>query len=162
MRRDEIIPKAKEILAGVQVQFPEYNPTLDQINFSINSRMTASAGRAMYRFKLIELSEPIFTRDENDEGFKDTVLHEIAHILTPGKQHGYAWQWVARRIGGTGERCHTLKCERRKKGVRHTVTCPICNEPMKLGPTQYRRWTRLQEKYCHKKCLKNIRHKTFS
>ncbi len=38
----------------------------------------------------------------NDEGIRDTVLHEIAHALAgPDTHHGPLWKAIARRVGAT-------------------------------------------------------------
>ena len=41
--------------------------------------------------------------EANSDGwFRDVVLHEIAHALTPGAGHGQRWRETAIRIGSTG------------------------------------------------------------
>lgn len=43
----------------------------------------------------------------NDEPqVRDTILHEIAHALAPGDNHGAAWQAACRRIGAKPVRCY--------------------------------------------------------
>jgi hypothetical protein len=37
----------------------------------------------------------------------DTILHEIAHALTLGDGHGYAWKRKCIEIGAKPERCYT-------------------------------------------------------
>lgn len=52
----------------------------------------------------ITLSGPL--TDLNDEAtVRDTLLHEIAHALTPGAGHGPAWRAACRRLGARPERC---------------------------------------------------------
>lgn len=41
------------------------------------------------------------------EEMTQTILHEIAHALTPGHKHDYVWQRQARLLGHTGDRCAT-------------------------------------------------------
>jgi len=151
MTRTNIITEAKAIIADVARRFPEYEYKLRHTVVNLSDRLKTTAGKANHRFNMIILSVPIFTRPENIDGFRDTVLHEIAHLLTPGMRHNAIWQSVARRIGGTAERCHTLACERRR-GERHKVTCLICGKPMILGPTQYNRYLECPIMYKHKKC----------
>ena len=38
---------------------------------------------------------------------RDTILHEVAHALTPGDNHGPLWRRVCRQIGARPERCYT-------------------------------------------------------
>jgi hypothetical protein len=42
-----------------------------------------------------------------DHEVLDTILHEIAHALTPGHHHDQVWKRVARSIGANGERCYS-------------------------------------------------------
>lgn len=65
--------------------------------FAWNNRKRAF-GLCSYRKKEIQLS--IFLSEtEPFDSVCDTILHEIAHALTPGAGHGPAWKAVARRIG---------------------------------------------------------------
>lgn len=36
---------------------------------------------------------------------REVILHEIAHAMTPGDNHGYAWKRAARSLGIKGDRC---------------------------------------------------------
>lgn len=59
-------------------------------------------GQCDYRRKELNFSKYWTQRHTLDE-FTDTVLHEIAHALTPGDDHGKRWKSVAIKIGGTGK-----------------------------------------------------------
>jgi len=63
-------------------------------------------GVCKYRTRQITLSEKL-VRANSFEQCCDTVLHEIAHALTPGAKHGPAWKAAARRIGANPERCYS-------------------------------------------------------
>src|SRR6188474_344117 len=55
-------------------------------------------GLCSYKDKCIILNaHHIDTHPEPD--VIDTILHEIAHALTPGEQHGIVWQNKAREVG---------------------------------------------------------------
>ena len=47
------------------------------------------------------------TRIRTEEAVINTILHEIAHALTPGSNHGQAWLHKAVSIGCDGTRCST-------------------------------------------------------
>lgn len=63
-------------------------------------------GVCSYRTKTIGLSIPLVAANEEDR-VKDTILHEIAHALTPGAKHGPAWKAKCIEIGAKPERCYT-------------------------------------------------------
>ena len=56
------------------------------------------SGRCNYNYRLITLTLTYCAMMGKEE-IIDTVLHEIAHALTPGKGHGAEWQRIAKRIG---------------------------------------------------------------
>lgn len=65
-------------------------------------------GVCSYRRKIIGLSSTLVQL--NDEAHvRNTILHEIAHALTPGHHHDYVWKRKAIEIGCTGDRCYSSK-----------------------------------------------------
>jgi predicted SprT family Zn-dependent metalloprotease len=56
--------------------------------------------------RLITLSRPL-TLLNTEEQVRDTILHEIAHALTPGEGHGPRWRAKCREIGAKPARCYT-------------------------------------------------------
>lgn len=65
-------------------------------------------GCCKYSPKLITLSKPL-TLLNDEKSVKDTILHEIAHALTPGEGHGNVWKKVAIKVGCDGKRCYDSK-----------------------------------------------------
>ncbi|NBT51009.1 MAG: hypothetical protein EBT12_05555, partial [Marivivens sp.] len=65
-------------------------------------------GQCRYTPKEISLSRPL-TKANDEEQVRDTILHEIAHALTPGEGHGNVWKKVAIKIGCDGKRCYDSK-----------------------------------------------------
>lgn len=62
-------------------------------------------GLCSYRKRIISLSKPLTLLNSEDQ-ILDTILHEIAHALTP-KDHGHGNEWkiMARSLGAKPERC---------------------------------------------------------
>jgi predicted SprT family Zn-dependent metalloprotease len=61
-------------------------------------------GSCSYGSRTLSLSEPL-TLLNDAAVIEDTLLHEIAHALTPGAGHGPRWRAVARRLGATPRAC---------------------------------------------------------
>jgi predicted SprT family Zn-dependent metalloprotease len=77
----------------------------------------------------------------NDEAeVVDTILHEIAHALTPGDGHGPAWKAACLRIGAKPVRCYTDEtvASPPRRVARFALGCPRCQ----WSQPRYRRVTR--------------------
>jgi predicted SprT family Zn-dependent metalloprotease len=85
-------------------------------------------GCCSIRQKLIRLSAPL-TQLNSEEQVKDTILHEIAHALTPGQGHNRVWKQTAATIGARPERCYS---EEEVAGVRgrFEYRCPSCKHQL--------------------------------
>ena len=66
-------------------------------HFAFN-RQVKAFGQTSYSKRTISLSAPL-TALQDERHVADTILHEIAHALTPGALHGIEWQRVARQLG---------------------------------------------------------------
>lgn len=73
----------------------------------------SKAGCCNYKTKTIKLS-PTFVELNSDEEIINTILHEIAHALTPKHHHNKFWKRKAIEIGCTGSRCYSDKVKRQK------------------------------------------------
>lgn len=62
-------------------------------------------GSCSYRTKTIHLSLEL-TELNDIEPVRNTILHEIAHALTPKNRHGIMWKKKALEIGCDGKRCY--------------------------------------------------------
>ena len=105
-------------------------------------RSKTCAGRCSYGKKTIYISKH-YLQTASDFDIKDTILHEIAHALTPGHGHDDHWKSKAIDIGCSGDvYCDTfvkkryhVTCECRavnmhrhriRKWVRERGECPKC------------------------------------
>lgn len=61
-------------------------------------KMSRAYGRTFYGRKLIKLSSSQINRRPYRHSL-NTVLHEIAHALSPVRGHGYEWKEMARKVG---------------------------------------------------------------
>lgn len=68
-----------------------------------NSRMRF--GICRYKKKVIGLSRHLVSIN-SPERVKNTILHEIAHALTPGHGHDNVWREKAIELGCDGKRCY--------------------------------------------------------
>ncbi len=96
----------------------KYHIALSKVHFEVNTRLTSCAGRAYYKgadYGLIQISLPIFQRNPCIAELVETILHEIAHTMTPEAGHSLAWVLAAKSIGSTGTRCHSMKKAYTKK-----------------------------------------------
>jgi predicted SprT family Zn-dependent metalloprotease len=154
--RQQILNRASEVLGSCYGLVPDLASDLERVHFAVSARMTRAAGNARPRTGEIRISLPYFEDPENfDSALDNVITHEIAHILSPPTRspgsrkfvsHGAAWKAMHRRLGGSGDRCHTLDLavgyERKaqRRAPRTGVECPCgCGETMHLGPTQLKR-----------------------
>jgi predicted SprT family Zn-dependent metalloprotease len=76
---------------------------LDEWRFAFD-RAKRRLGCCHYDRRTITLSGPL-TRLNAEAVVRDTVLHEIAHALTPGAGHGPRWKRAAAAIGAAPRSC---------------------------------------------------------
>jgi len=81
------------------------------------------AGLCMYGSRTISMSRYLVAMWGEDQVMQ-TLLHEVAHALTPGASHGPVWQAKAREIGFTrGTRTHNNEVV----PGRYIAVCDTCN-----------------------------------
>ena len=101
-----------ENLANEQLRV--HNLAQNGWRFGWNKRRL-SAGLCSYKKKIIYLST-LFTIDGTRADVLDTILHEIAHALSPGQKHNSVWKRKAIELGAIPKPCFTS--ETKYKDVR--------------------------------------------
>ena len=68
-----------------------------------------------------------FIESNNEEEIKETILHEIAHVISgPHHGHDFHWRMICRQVGCKPERC--AGNEIKTTPGRYVATCPTCGE----------------------------------
>lgn len=125
MTINQAVKLAKKIL--------DKHPELKMWSVTLNKRKS-SFGVCNYKNKEIQLSS-ITIPVMSDEGIEDTIIHEIAHALTPGQHHNNVWKRKCIELGGSGKRLGGT--EKYKDGIeghiaskesisKYKLTCPCC------------------------------------
>lgn len=144
--------EACAILAEVRARFPEHAAALAPVRIRISRRLVRSAGNADPRRGLVQLSEPIFRLEENAPMFRNTVLHEVAHVIAGPdvRPHGREWRAIFLSLGGDGRRTHSLRAagEHRPRPAR----CVRCAGTVEIGPRRLRRLILGHRRYIHVGC----------
>jgi predicted SprT family Zn-dependent metalloprotease len=83
-------------------------------------------GCCNYTQKEISLSRPLIEANDYAQVL-DTILHEIAHALTPGHHHDEVWKAKCREIGCKDERCYSDKDTVLIAG-KYTAVCGGCGK----------------------------------
>ncbi|MCX5662930.1 MAG: SprT-like domain-containing protein [Planctomycetota bacterium] len=78
--------------------------------------------------KVITLSKWL-TFLNGPEQVSETILHEIAHALTPGDGHGKRWRAACLRVGAKPERCYDEKSVNAPpaRPAPFLIGCKVCD-----------------------------------
>lgn len=124
-------------------------------------RMDKCAGKAFFslsRGGKVRLSKPIYSIPENQFDFRETVLHEFAHIASVGDHHGSHWKSTYVSFGGNGSIKHNLKTLPYRRNPRVSCRCSECGRQVQLGPAQAWAAQHMKRNYW---CLAVVNHETF-
>jgi hypothetical protein len=95
------------------------------------------------------LLSSIITSIHTEEEVLDTILHEIAHGLTPGNGHDEVWRRKAIEIGCNGKRCYHISEKQAEIRFSIVATC------FKCGKKHYKSRMPKEDRWC--KCLETFR-----
>lgn len=105
------------------------------------NRRTGAFGVCNYKKRRVFLSKFLFPM-MCDKEIKDTILHEVAHALTPGAKHGPMWRRKALELGakpetgryGTAEMTQAMKS---KYNWEVRCKCGNVKKPYQRKPRKY-------------------------
>ncbi len=149
---DHLQFEADTILEEVCHRFPHYRDQLQGVSIRMSGRLTSSAGNACPRRKQIGLSLPIFSLEENRGEFRNTVLHELAHVIAGPRvrAHGVEWRRIFLELGGNGKRTHQMRA--RGRHHRHAVHCEKCHDSIEVGTRMRNSIAKGRRDYLHVGC----------
>ena len=81
------------------------------VSFMKKRKPFSRSGQCRQLKKRIEI-QPTFVELNDAETVNQTLLHEIAHALTPKHGHNKFWKRKAIEIGHSGERCYSDSVKR--------------------------------------------------
>jgi SprT protein len=121
---EKISEKLNELLAKAEKLF--YPGRFGDITFSMNGRLTSTAGRAFLQEGRLDFSKSLYA--QNVENFlNDTVPHELAHIIAyrvyGSTGHDSAWRKVMDMLGFEPTRCHSYAVQKRSTAKVYNYIC---------------------------------------
>ena len=116
-----------------------------------NNRLTKTAGRCRYGYRIIELAGWFIDNNTDDE-IDLTIAHEVAHALTQGSGHGIVWSAKCIELGGNGQQYYNMGDRNvnnpnrtRRSSKLYTLECQDCGYT--CG-----RYRRKMNNYSHRGC----------
>ena len=106
------------------IELMEQHGLLDKGWHFAFDRANKRFGSCQYYRKRITLSKPL-TELNSVQEVRNTILHEIAHALTPGQNHNHIWRAKAQAIGCTGDRCYSSEKVARPV-LKYIAVCSSC------------------------------------
>ena len=107
-------------------------------------------GYCLHSRQLITLSAAM-VRVNPVEEVRDTILHEIAHALTPGHYHDHVWKLKASEVGARPDRCYSGDTTV-AVASKYIGTCRDCGKQWHL----HRRLKDGFESYLHMPCKQKL------
>lgn len=105
------------------------------VRFTDRNKKKHSIASCNYKFKRFDFVE-FYALHMTDDDFKEVILHEIAHALTPGHGHDAYFRAVCLRIGGVPTAkteylyLKDIRPEHLKQKINFIYECPTCQHQM--------------------------------
>lgn len=126
MNKTEIRNAVFVISEQIRAQTPTFvTPSVEFFDSSV------VAGRAHYREHKVSFNTTL--AGENSEAFMNTIIHEMAHLVTRMKypnvkqSHGPQFKSIFISMGGNGKRCHSYDVSTVKREVVRTYVVYKCS-----------------------------------
>lgn len=117
----EVLEKYEKIATDMLI-----NHNLGDWKFIWNNRTSNKTwGICKYKPKEIHLNKK-YALVETEENVIDTIIHEVAHALTKGDEHGELWKAKCRELGCRDEQFKNLEKDSMEKLARYKGVCPTC------------------------------------
>lgn len=139
-RCQEVRAKVAQLIAEYEARHPGQTvPNID-IRFDLRGRAAGQAGRKGWNYYM-RFNKDMMLNQGWDHLIKDTVPHELAHIICfangSDRGHGLFWKRTCRELGGSGERCHNEEVTY-AKGRTYVYTTST-GHTVNLSETKHRR-----------------------
>lgn len=126
-----------------------YNLNID-LTVRVDLRGSKIAGQAQRKLgRYIVRLNPLFCQQFPEDTLKETIPHEVAHIvafaLKQDDGHGPKWKRIAQSLGCSGNRCHDHTIIDPRKET-YMVVFP-CGKKIEIGKIRYNRIMRGRKTY---------------
>lgn len=108
--------------------------------FALRRHTGHRLGACDYRNTIIVVNA-FYAAHNSEDVVLDTLLHEVAHALTPGHKHDAVWRTMAEKLGCQPDR---LKTNIVRQPGRYKAVCPTCQRVF----YKYRKPKYIQGYYC--------------
>lgn len=120
----DTITRVHNVIKEANMSFPSVNLENVNILFDLRGKTAGYAGRKHGRW-FIRLNRDLMATNPS-QMMDEVIPHEVAHLVVMYLQsigmcrrterpHGALWKTVCKRLGGNGERCHSMEVQRVRK-----------------------------------------------
>ena len=146
-------------LAKAERKWPDKNFHIPIIKYDINGRMS---GQIIYTQPINTIRLNYNVMKANWGKFDQTIIHEIAHLITrivfgPYAQgHGREWKYVMRFLDVTPQRCSNYELPEETKQNRIPYQCSKCKEIIYVSKLIHKRISNEGQRRIHMPCRQPI------